>query len=305
MRVRRPSPPGEARGSVFLHLEFNKPFCLPGEELGCRLLIDTEKPLRYRAISAELTCCEKFFVEGSRLTKIPHRCVAEISGPGVARPPRKSLCFSISIPCQASPTYVGSSILRIWRVKALVELGLAPNISVEEALFVVGSVSQEGRRSAFSSRGPLRLDIHLKKGLFFPGEALEGAISLSQPSAVRSLRVEVLALERLHVEHFREVSLARCLRRIVLPVKKTAYFVLQAPNYSSFIDVCSSATYVLRAIASLRVGGELVADLPISIGVLRTSGAGGAIRTSGRKHFDLLERKGLRHHLTHVSPLWS
>jgi len=304
---KRSSSSGGGRSSVCLRLEFSKPFCTPGEELGCRLLINTERPLRYKAVSAELTCCEKFFIKGSRLTRTPHRHTIEISGPGLALPPRKSFYFSIVIPRKANPTYIGSSILRIWRVKASVELGLAPDISVEEALFIVGSIGQEGQRSASSFKDHLHMDIHLKKGLCFPGEILEGSVLLSHPTAVRSLRVEIFAIEKLCVEPLGEISLARSLRRAVLPVKKVVSFALQAPNYSSFIDVCSSATYVLKATASLRAGGELVVRLPISIGVLRTCGTGRGIprvfRTQG---FKLFERTSLGRGFTRLSPLsWS
>jgi len=259
----------EAGGPVEPFLEISRPYCLPGEEVGCTLVIHTQRPLRYKAISAELTCCEKFFVKSSRLTRIPHRCVVSVSGPGIASPPSWSVSFSIRVPDGAKPTYVGSSILRVWRVKALIELGLAPNISVGKMLFVLGPVSRESRRSASVCRGPVCLSINLVKGLFLPGEALRGSVFLSHPQAARSLRIEVLAIERLRVGQLGEISLARCLRKAFLPVRRTAPFSLKAPSYSSFADTCSSVTYVLKAVASLRTGEELVADLPISIGVLR------------------------------------
>jgi len=271
MRIKKPASPKKTGGSVNVRLELSKPYCLPGEEIGCTLVIRTQRPIRYKAISAELTCCEKFFINGSRLTRIPHKHVVRVSGPGTALPPRTSLYFTMAIPSEAKPTYLGSSILRVWRVRTFLEFGLAPNIAVEEDLLIISSIDREGQRSAHACRGPLRLEITLKKGLFLPGEALKGHVFLSHPLAIRSLRVELFAIEKLCIERFGEVSLTRCLRRAFLPVKKMAFFSLQAPSYSPFVDICSSAIYVLRAVASLRAEGELVADLPISIGVLRTA----------------------------------
>jgi len=262
----RPQRVGTAEG-VKLSLELNKPYFTPGEEMSCLLRAFVDKPLVFKAIAAEVICYEKMFSGRSKRTLISHKDSKRISGRGSLRPPRASLGFSMSIPRGAKPTYLGEHLMVGWRIKVRIKMPLTHDLVVSHPVFVIGVFSSEGPTVSSSSRGPSDLILRLRKNVFLPREEIRGTIFSNNPSEIRSCRVELLVKESFRMNPFaKEITRVRCLRKLPLEVADEVRFSLLSPHYSPFRSRYSSASYELRAVASLRRGGDLIASLPILVG---------------------------------------
>ena len=263
-----------AGGGVVITLRSDRPYYTPGDDVRCTLSLQTSQVLRFRKITAELACCEKLFSGRVRTTRVVVREQKAVSGPGKMLPPGGSLSFTMRIPPRASPTYMGYSILRVWRIKASVGLRLAPNLVADQTILVLRSFRRGGPMTSSASRGEVAMELSIRRGVFLPNETIEGFVALSGTPRVQSSRLELLAVEKLVMgRRGGEVVLPRRLRSLVLPVRSFTPFSLRAPGYSPFEDESSSVEYMLRAIARLKAGKELAVVLPILVGIPEVGGA--------------------------------
>jgi len=257
---------------VAISLRADKPYYTPGDYACCALDIRTSWSLRFRRIIAELACCERFFSGEVRATRVMFKERKTLSGPGKVLPPGGSLTFAMRIPPEACPTYMGHSFLRLWRIKASVELGLAPSLVADHIILVLKSFRRGGPMTSSASRGGVLIELSIRKSVFLPNELIKGSVALSGAPDVRSFRLELLAIEKLAIgQGVSEAVFPRCLRSLVLPIKGLTPFSLRAPSYSPFESESSSVEYMLRAVARLRARGELVVGLPILVGVPEVS----------------------------------